>query len=46
MRGGAIDRLIRLDLRLDPTAEGGALVDAAGKTMGIVVPGPRARRHR
>jgi len=43
MRGGAIDRLIRLDLRLDPTAEGGALVDAAGKTMGIVVPGPRRR---
>jgi S1-C subfamily serine protease len=43
MRGGAIDRLIRLDTRLDPTAEGGALVDAAGKTMGIVVPGPRRR---
>jgi S1-C subfamily serine protease len=43
MRGGAIDRLIRLDLRLDPLAEGGALVDAAGKTMGIVVPGPRRR---
>jgi len=43
MRGGAIDRLIHLDLRLDPTAEGGALVDAAGKTMGIVVPGPRRR---
>jgi S1-C subfamily serine protease len=43
MRGGAIDHLIRLELRLDPTAEGGALVDAAGKTMGIVVPGPRRR---
>jgi S1-C subfamily serine protease len=43
MRGGAIDQLIRLDLRLDPTAEGGALVDAAGKTLGIVVPGPRRR---
>ncbi|MEA2781473.1 MAG: hypothetical protein QOK29_3017 [Rhodospirillaceae bacterium] len=43
MRGGAIDRLIRLDLRLDPTVEGGALVDAAGRTMGIVVPGPRRR---
>jgi S1-C subfamily serine protease len=43
MRGGAIDRLIRLDLRLDPTAEGGALVDASGRTMGIVVPGPRRR---
>jgi S1-C subfamily serine protease len=43
MRGGAIDHLIRLDLRLDPLVEGGALVDAAGKTMGIVVPGPRRR---
>jgi S1-C subfamily serine protease len=43
MRGGSIDRLIRLDLRLDPMAEGGALVDAAGKTMGVVVPGPRRR---
>src|SRR5260221_580394 len=41
--GGAIDRLIRLDLRLDPTAEGGALVLAAGKTTGIVRPGPRRR---
>jgi S1-C subfamily serine protease len=43
MRGGAIDRLIRLDLRLDPAAEGGALVDATGKILGIVVPGPRRR---
>jgi S1-C subfamily serine protease len=43
MRGGAIDRLIRLDLRLDPATEGGALVDASGRTMGIVVPGPRRR---
>jgi S1-C subfamily serine protease len=43
MRGGAIDRLIRLDLRLDPIVEGGALSDAAGKLMGIVVPGPRRR---
>src|SRR5262249_38844914 len=43
MRGGAIDRLIRLDLRLDPAAEGGALADTAGKTLGIVVPGPRQR---
>lgn len=43
MRGGAIDRLIHLDLRLNPIAEGGALIDAAGKTMGMVVPGPRRR---
>jgi S1-C subfamily serine protease len=43
MRGGIIDHLIRVDLRLDPSAEGGALADAAGKTIGIVVPGPRRR---
>jgi S1-C subfamily serine protease len=43
MRGGAIDRLLRLDLEIEPMAEGGALVDAAGKTLGIVVPGPRRR---
>ena len=40
-RGGTIDRLIRLDLRLSPSGEGGALVDAAGKVLGMVVPGPR-----
>ncbi|HKT20098.1 MAG TPA: S1C family serine protease [Stellaceae bacterium] len=41
MRGGTIDRLIRLDLRLSPSAEGGAMVDAAGKVLGMTVRGPR-----
>ena len=40
-RGGKIDRLIRLDLRLSPSGEGGAMVDAAGKVLGMTVPGPR-----
>ncbi len=43
LRGGVIDRRINMDLRLDPVAEGGALVDAGGKILGIVVPGPRRR---
>jgi S1-C subfamily serine protease len=42
-RGGAIDRLIRLDLRLSPSAEGGAMVDASGRVLGMVVPGPHHR---
>jgi S1-C subfamily serine protease len=41
MRGGTIDRLIRLDLRLSPSAEGGAMIDAAGKVLGMAVRGPR-----
>jgi S1-C subfamily serine protease len=41
MRGGRIDRLIRLDLRLSPSAEGGAMVDAAGAVLGMAVRGPR-----
>jgi S1-C subfamily serine protease len=40
-RGGTIDRLIRLDVRLSPSAEGGAMVDASGHVLGMVVPGPR-----
>jgi S1-C subfamily serine protease len=40
-RGGTIDRLIRLDLRLSPSAEGGAMIDAAGKVIGMIVRGPR-----
>jgi len=43
MRGGAIDRFIRLDLSLVPAAEGGAMLDAAGKVMGIAVRGARRR---
>jgi S1-C subfamily serine protease len=42
-RGGTIDRLIRLDLRLSPSGEGGAMVDAAGRVLGMTVPGPRRR---
>jgi S1-C subfamily serine protease len=42
-RGGTIDRLIRLDLRLSPAGEGGAMVDASGRILGMTVPGPRRR---
>jgi S1-C subfamily serine protease len=42
-RGGAIDRLLRLDLALSPLAEGGALVDASGRVLGMTVLGPRRR---
>lgn len=42
-RGGTIDQLLRLDLRLSPAAEGGALVDVAGKVLGMAVLGPRRR---
>jgi S1-C subfamily serine protease len=43
MRGGTIDSLLRLDLTLSPAAEGGALVDTAGRVLGMVVFGPRGR---
>jgi S1-C subfamily serine protease len=43
LRGGTIDSLIRLDLRLGPAAEGGALVDAQGRVAGMAVLGPRHR---
>ena len=43
MRGGTIDSLIRVDLRLSQAAEGGALVDAHGHTVGMAVLGPRRR---
>lgn len=42
-RGGTIDRLIRLDLGLSPSGEGGALIDASGQVLGMTVPGPRRR---
>src|SRR5579883_1238132 len=42
-RGGTIDQFLRLDLRLSPSAEGGALVDASGKVLGMTVLGPRHR---
>jgi S1-C subfamily serine protease len=43
LRGGSIDSLIRLDLRLSPVAEGGALVDTQGRVAGMAVLGPRRR---
>jgi S1-C subfamily serine protease len=42
-RGGTIDRLIRLDLRLSLGGEGGAVIDAGGRTLGMAVLGPRRR---
>jgi S1-C subfamily serine protease len=42
-RGGAIDSFLRLDLGLNPSAEGGAVVDARGATVGMAVFGPRRR---
>jgi S1-C subfamily serine protease len=43
LRGGTIANLIRLDLRLSPAAEGGALVDVEGRVLGMTVLGPRRR---
>ncbi len=42
-RGGTIDNLIRLDLTLSPMAEGGALIDAQGRVLGMTVLGPHRR---
>jgi S1-C subfamily serine protease len=41
LRGGRIDRLIRLDRGIDPRQEGGILVSATGSLIGMTVPGPR-----
>lgn len=43
LRGGTIDSLIRLDMTLSPAGEGGALVDASGRIIGMTVLGPRHR---
>jgi len=43
LRGGFIDRLLHLDLRLDPRSEGGAALDAGGRLIGMTVFGPRGR---
>jgi S1-C subfamily serine protease len=43
MRGGRVDRRVQLGLRLDPAAEGGAVLDQAGRLVGMAVPGPRRR---
>jgi S1-C subfamily serine protease len=42
-RGGQIDSLIRLDLRLDPRAEGSLVVDTEGRRLGMAVFGPRQK---
>jgi len=43
MRGGSIDSLLRLDMRLAPRAEGALVVDAQGAPLGMAVLGPRRR---
>jgi S1-C subfamily serine protease len=43
LRGGTIDNLIRVDLVLSRAAEGGALLDAQGRVVGMAVLGPRRR---
>jgi S1-C subfamily serine protease len=40
-RGGRIDRLIRLGVRLPPAAEGGPVIDARGAVLGMSTFGPR-----
>ena len=40
-RGGKIDRLIRVGVRLPPAAEGGPVVDARGGLLGMSTFGPR-----
>jgi S1-C subfamily serine protease len=42
-RGGRIDRLIRLDMRLAPQGEGGIVVDGDGAFLGMALLGPRRR---
>ena len=39
--GGRIDQLITLDIRLDHVAEGGPVIDAAGRLIGMSTFGPR-----
>lgn len=41
MRGGRIDRLIRLGVRLGHAAEGGPVIDAHGRLLGMSTFGPR-----
>ncbi|GGC32598.1 serine protease [Siccirubricoccus deserti] len=43
LRGGRLERRIQLGFRLDPAAEGGAVLDHAGRLLGMAVPGPRRR---
>jgi len=37
-RGGKLDQVIRLDVALHPVSSGGAVVNAAGKVLGIATP--------
>jgi len=39
--GGLIDQFVRLDLNLYPSIEGGPLIEATGRVVGITVSGPR-----
>jgi S1-C subfamily serine protease len=41
MRGGRIDRLMRLGVRLGEAAEGGPVIDASGRLIGMSTFGPR-----
>jgi S1-C subfamily serine protease len=43
MAGGRIDQLIKLDLRLEHSEDGGPVVDAAGDLLGMATAGPRGR---
>ena len=43
LRGGTIDNLIRVDLVLNPAAEGGALIGPQAQVVGMAVLGPRRR---
>jgi S1-C subfamily serine protease len=43
LRGGEIDARIELDVALRASAEGGPVLDAAGRAIGMAVFGPRRR---
>ena len=43
MRGGNSEGLIRLDMRLEPRAEGGLVINADGAVLGMAVFGPRRK---
>jgi len=43
LRGGSIDSLVRLDMRLEPRREGALVIDGEGASLGMAVLGPRQR---
>jgi S1-C subfamily serine protease len=43
LRGGTIDARLELDVKLRRRSEGGLVLDAAGRTLGMAVFGPRRR---